>query len=537
MSKHIALYARLSVNENGERDESLETQCDLLKSYVQENIPGTFQYYIDNDISGTYFDRPGLIQMVDNINNNLVDTVLVKDLSRLGRNNGETLSFLDFLKERNIRLIALTDNYDSFRDDDEIIGIKTWVNEHYARDISKKVRYNLKKKMQNGEYLGRPPFGYLKSSLEKNKLVVNEQYRELIPKIFELYIEGLGYRALAEYVQKLGIPTPGQDKNYANITGKSRWSEQNIRRIISNLVYCGISVQGVSEKISFKSRKTRRLDSSRWVVVPDAHEPLVSREIFDLANQIRKKRHLSGEGRKKTKTTCLHLFSGFLICGGCGSPHIFRKKTNRPSGYICGLYNRYGRTACTSHHIREEDLRGLILQDILRVSKGVDFHHKLKEEYRKDFSVKGSIEELNTLSNRLEKCRRQQKTAYLDRLRGIISEDLFLSANSLLDKEKDLLAGKIERLKTLSMQNEESASAYELIIESLKSDNLTKNDIDRSFLERFVKKIIVFERDEKVNRNVRDKYGLDRFWSEDELKTLTRSFKNTLIIYELSLAD
>ena len=526
-----ALYARLSVNENGERDESLETQCDLLKSYVKENSLGTFRFYIDSDISGTYFDRPGLIQLINDINNNLVNTVLVKDLSRLGRNNGETLTFLDFLNEKNIRLIALTDNYDSFRDDDEIIGIKTWVNEHYARDISKKVRYNLKKKMQNGEFLGRPPFGYLKSPVEKNKLVVNEHYRELIPRIFELYIAGRGYRALADYMQKLGIPTPGQDKNYANTPRAARWNEQHIRRIITNLVYCGDSVQGVSEKVSFKSRKTRRLDSSRWVVVPDVHEPLVSREIYELARRVRLKRRLSGEGRKKDKTAYPHLFSGFLVCGGCGSPHVYRKKANRPAGYICGLYNRHGRTACTAHSIREEEVHSCILQDVWAMAEGVNFQDQLIEEYRKNLPGENTLNEIKKLSDRLLNCQRQQKTAYLDRLKGIVSEELFLSANTLLEKEIVLLSDRIDRLKTALSEKEKAGSDYEMIL-SIKPGILGKSDIDRVFLEHFVKKIIVLEQCESINLEVREKYGLNELLSEDILKELTHSNK-LIILYNI----
>jgi len=342
-NKIIAVYARLSVNENGERDESLEVQVELLTAFVQENGMGDYKLYIDNNETGTSFDRPGLLRLVDDIKNNLVSTVVVKDLSRLGRNNGETLIFLDFLKENNVRLISIGDSYDSFTDDDEIIGIKTWVNEHYSRDISKKVRANLKKKMKNGEHLARPHFGYLKSGSEKNKLVVDERYRKVIQEIFDLYIRGWGYRALAGYVQDKGIPTPSMDKNYPGAKKSVRWNEQHIRRIIANRVYCGDTVQGVSEKISFKIKKTRRLPPEKWIVVENTHEAIVSREVFELAQQVRIKRWLEGEGRKKKKENGQHLFSGFLICAACGSHLVYKKKRNRPARYICGRYSRHGR--------------------------------------------------------------------------------------------------------------------------------------------------------------------------------------------------
>lgn len=299
VDKLVATYARLSVNEGGERDESLETQCELLSGFVAANGMGAFRQYIDNDESGVYFDRPGLLRLIQDIKNNLIGVVVVKDLSRLGRNNGETLTFLDFLKEHEVQLISIIDHYNSFTDDDEIIGIRTWVNEHYCRDISKKVRANLRNKIKNGEYLGRPHFGYIKSTREKNRLVVDRRYQKVIQLIFDLYIRGWGYRAVAEHIQSMNIPTPSQEKNYAGAKKSGRWNEQHIRRIITNRVYCGDTVQGVSEKVSFKSKKTRRLPPELWVVVENTHEPIISREIFALAQAIRFKRWREGGGKKE----------------------------------------------------------------------------------------------------------------------------------------------------------------------------------------------------------------------------------------------
>lgn len=532
----VAIYARLSVNENGERDESLETQCRLLQSYVEKNISGTFNFYVDNDISGTCFDRPGLIRLVNDINSGLVKIIVVKDLSRLGRNNGETLTFLDFLREKDIRLIALGDNYDSFRDDDEIIGIKTWVNEHYARDISKKVRYNLKKKMQDGQYLGRPPFGYLKSAADKNKLVVDERYREIIQKIFELYINGWGYRALAEYVQSTGIPTPSQDKGYARTPKSGRWNEQHIRRIITNRVYCGDTVQGVSEKISFKSKRTRRVNSERWIVVPGTHEAIISRETFALAQQVREKRWLEGQGRKKNKQTGPHLFTGFIVCGGCGSHHAYRKKGNRPAGYICGNYNRFGRKDCTSHHVREEELIQNIIRDIQAMADGISFRELLIREFKQKSSEKDNvIANIRKLESEVAGKRRQLQVAYLDKTRGIISEQLFLETKALVEREINLLTDRITKLR-IDMENKTQKGGLENIISSLKLELLNRGDIDRTFLEQFVKKIIVIEGEEKIKHAVLKKCGLYLI-SEEQLQEIKGNNTRLIIIYNLCAAD
>ncbi|SFR04318.1 recombinase family protein [Desulfoscipio geothermicus] len=529
----VAIYARLSVNENGERDESLETQRDLLVGYVLENGWRCYKVYVDNDMSGVYFDRPGLMELINDINNGIIKIAVVKDLSRLGRNNGETLTFLDFLAEKNVRLIALADNYDSFRDDDEIIGIRTWVNEHYARDISKKVRYNLKKKMQKGEHLGRPHFGYRKSSTEKNKLVVDERYREIIRNIFELYVKGWGYRALANYVQSLGVPTPSQDKGYAKRPQSDRWNEQHIRRIITSRVYCGDSVQGVSEKISFKSRKTRRTASEKWIVVRDAHEAIVSRETWELAQRVRMKRWLKGGGRKRNTDSQPHLFTGFIACATCGTYHVYRKKQGRPAVYVCGKYNKYGRSGCTSHYVTEEKLVQHIIQDVQTMAEGVLFHHQLVEKYKKNASsIHGAVEKINKLEGEIAAKKNQLQAAYLDKIRGIISEELFLVTNSLLQKEIGLLAGRLSKLQA-DVANVQQVDQNIERINNMKPELLSAGDIDRVFLEKYVKKIIVLEEGEGISEKVAEKYGLDLVFSRDKLADMSRKRIRLVIHYNL----
>lgn len=489
----VAVYARLSVNENGERDDSLNTQRSILTEYVRANNLGEPVIYEDSDISGTCFDRPGLGRLVGDINSGRVGVLVVKDLSRLGRNNGETLIFLDYLQEKNVRLISLGDGYDSAYDDDDTIGIKTWVNEYYARDISKKVRANLKKKMQNGEYLGRAPFGYRKSGRYKNKLEVDERYRELIKELFALYIRGWGYRALAGLVQRLGIPTPGQDKGYVRAPAAGQWEGQHIRRIINNRVYCGDTVQGRREKVSFKSRKIRSLPGEQWVVAPGTHEPVISREIFELAQQVRRKRRLAGAGRKSQRSPGPHLFTGLVFCAACGSRHVYRKKGGRPGGYVCGRYNRYGRAGCSSHYVTETKLVGLIRQDILEMGSGVPFRDRLYDCYIKESAAREESKRSEKLAGEIENRRRQLKAVYLDKIRGHISETLFLETNAVLEREINILTQQYEKAFTAQADAGRRAESSK-IINHLALELLDENEIDRLFLEMYVNKIYILER-------------------------------------------
>ncbi len=489
---NVAVYARLSVNENGERDDSLHTQRGILTEYVRSNGLGEPVIYEDSDISGTCFDRPGLGRLVDDINSGRVGIVVVKDLSRLGRNNGETLLFLDYLQEKCVRLISLGDGYDSAYDDDDTIGIKTWVNEYYARDISKKVRANLKKKMQNGEYLGRAPFGYCKSGRYKNKLEVDERYRELIKELFALYIRGWGYRALAGLMQRLGIPTPGQDKGYVRAPAASQWEGQHIRRIINNRVYCGDTVQGKREKVSFKSRKIRQLPGEQWVVTTGTHEAVISRETFELAQQVREKRLLTGAGRKSRRSSGPHLFTGLVFCAACGSGHVYRKKGGRPGGYVCGRYNRHGRAGCSSHHVTESKLAGLIRRDMLEIGAGVPFRDRLYHLYVKESTVRDADNRYEKLAGEIESRQRQLKAVYLDKIRGHISETLFLGTSAVLEREINILTRQYEKVSAVQRKAGRRAESMELI-NHLMLEQLDEDEIDRLFLEKYVKKIYILE--------------------------------------------
>ena len=536
-SKLVAAYTRISVNKNGERDESLETQLDILTSYIKENELGNFRVYTDNDETGVYFDRPGLVRMTNDINNKRINTIVVKDLSRLGRNDGETLVYLDFLKEKNVRIIAIGDNYDSSIHDDEVIGIKTWVNEYYARDISRKVRANLKNKMQKGEYMAKPHFGYLKSDQEKNRIVVDECYRGIIQEIFDLYVKGWGYRALADHVHRKGIPTPSADKNYVRAKISERWNEQHIRRIITNRVYCGDTVQGVSEKVSFKSKKTRRLPPEKWVVVENTHEAVISRETFELAQRIRHKRWLEGDGRKKKKGNEQHLFSGFLVCAACGTHFVFKKKKGRPARYMCGKYNKHGREGgCTNHHVLEDKLIDYLIEDIQQLAEGTVFQDRLASEYGKKYELSSLkvTKEVKRVETKITEKRRQQKTVYLDKVRGVINEELFIEANTVMEKEIAVL----EASKSKLQDELAGAARLEEDIKKIRAMKLQvdKTDIDRVFLEKYLKKIISIEDGEEISENVREKYGLNIIFTEEQLAEIARKKIKLIILYNLSLA-
>ncbi|MGE5614045.1 MAG: recombinase family protein, partial [Bacillota bacterium] len=301
----IGIYVRISRDENGENHETIENQKGLLLDYVEKHRLGqVYAVYVDDNVSGSAFERKGLINLKEDVLNARINMVVMKDLSRLGRNNAKTLQWIDFLEEYGIRILTSDGRYDSLVDNDTV-GIETWANERYIRDISRKIRSCLRFKIQRGEYLGNAPFGYRKSSAEKNKLVVVEEEAGIVRLIFRLYRSGLGYSSIAKELNEKGMKSPKG-------TG---WNRITVRRILCSRVYVGDTVQGISEKVSFKSKKTRRLPQDEWVITESTHEGIISREEYQETQRIRESRKKSGGTRRGTG----HILSGIMWCGGCGS--------------------------------------------------------------------------------------------------------------------------------------------------------------------------------------------------------------------------
>lgn len=437
----IGIYVRESRDDNEENYETIETQRDLLVNLVEkENLGRIFRIYMDDNVSGSGFEREGIELLKQDVVSGKINLLLLKDLSRLGRSNAKTLLFLDFLEEYGVRVVTFDGRYDSFKDSDTV-GIETWFNERYIRDISRKIRASLRFKISRGEYIGSAPYGYLKSGEVKNRLCVDESTACIVREIFRLYREGYGYAGIARILNSKGIPPPsGRSKNGRG----SVWNPVTIGRILSNRVYTGDTVQGVSEKISFKSKKTRRLPENRWVMTAGTHEAIIDREEFETVRKIREGRNWHS-GTNKGR---IHVFSGILVCGACGSSMYARVRRGRAAGYICGNYCRNGRASCTSHHISEHLITGVIADELLRIVECPEIVKKAERLYN-DFSEKQNYkgQRAERLERQLELKRRQQQELYLDKLEGSISEDLFLRTNRILEAKIRAMDREITRLK------------------------------------------------------------------------------------------
>ena len=497
-----AIYVRESRDDRGENYETIEIQRDLLIKYVKTNNLGEIKrVYIDDNVSGAGFEREGIKALKEDVLNKNINLLVLKDLSRLGRNNAKTLLFLDFLEENGVRVKTFDGRYDSLKDN-ETVGIETWYNERYIQDISRKIRASLRFKIEKGEYIGKAPYGYEKSPSHKNKLIVKRDEAVVVKKIYSLYGEGYGYSYIANFLNKEGCPSPSG----------GAWNATTIRRIICSSVYAGDTVQGISEKVSFKSKKTRRLPEDKWVITKNTHEPIIEREEYARIQEIRQNRNKRLTPHKGK----LHTFKGLLYCGGCGKLMHARKRKERPMGYICGSYSKLGKSSCTSHHINERDLCEIVLNDLIEFLKDEDVIKVLsknREKNDKDILI-------DTLKKQIEHKKRQQEIIYQDRLEGKISEDLFLRINKKTENNILLLKKEIENIEKRNIKIKD----IDVFLESIKN-NLCQKGINHEMAKLVINKIVVFEKGEEY---------IEKIWNlniSDEEKKFIRESGAVIIEY------
>lgn len=399
--------------------------------------------------------------------------MVIKDLSRLGRNNAKTLLFLDYLDENGIRVITYDGRYDSLKDNDTV-GIDTWYNERYIKDISRKIRANIRFKIQKGEYIGNSPFGYLKSTDEKNKLIVNDDQARVVKEIYTLYQEGWGYSRIAGYLNQKGCPSPS----------KSTWNAVGVRRILCNRVYIGDTVQGISERISFKSKKTRRLPEDRWVITENTHEPIIdTEEFYSVQKMMSEKRADLGPHKG-----VIHLFRGIIYCGKCGSIMFARTRKDRPMAYICSSYAKNGRSDCTSHYIKEEVITDIVVEDLLKLINNVKADSKFIKRIEKLVCNDCSTTESEKLEKQLATKLKQQEMLYIDRLEEKISENLFVRMNKQLEEKIEFLREEIECINKKSSILLDTSNIIGML-----NNQLEAGEITNEIIKIAVDKVVVFD--------------------------------------------
>lgn len=427
------MYLRLS-KDDGENVESnsIINQREIIKNYVKKTNLEIVEEYVDDGYSGANFERPEFKNMIEDATNKKFDCIIVKDLSRFGRDYIGAGNFIQkVFPELGIRFIAITDNYDSMianvNDTHLILPIRNFINESYCRDISNKVKSSQQIKRQNGEYIGAfAPFGYKKSDTEKNKLIIDLTAADIVKKIFELKVKGYSSNAIAGNLNKLSIPSPKTYKedvglafNGGFVSSKGgKWSSKSVNRIITNKVYIGFLEQGKRIRVNYKSDKELKIDPKSWIVVENAHESIISEEMFYIANKMIE-RDLKNNDNKEPE-----ILAGMLFCKDCESPLI--RRTNKYKAventyYICANYNKNGK--CSRHSIHENAIFGIV-SDVL--SKYILYNEVLYEQVKKtNFDKIAFNTEFDNLKKEKDKLELMLKSLYADYEDTIISKEEF----------------------------------------------------------------------------------------------------------------
>ena len=449
---NTAGYLRLS-REDGDKTESdsIANQRNLLEQYLSAHPElDLVEFYQDDGYTGTNFDRPAFRRMEADIEAGKINCVLVKDLSRFGRDYIEMGRYLErVFPAQGVRFIAVNDHVDSQQGRyDMLLPMKNIFNTQYARDISDKVRSAIHTKQQRGEFVGAfPSYGYQKDPANHNHLVIDPAAAQVVRRIFDLFEQGYGKIKIAKLLNAEGIPSPSEYKrilgeryhNGRKIDQTTYWTYATVHRILQNQMYAGNMEQGRNHRPTMHG-KAVQLDRSDWTVVPDTHEAIIGAEQWEWVQALlhKRTRQLSFDQNQSP-------FAGFLRCGDCGRSMV---KTKRAGGiyYSCGSYKRYGPTVCSKHSISHAVLEQIVLNDLNQIISSVQNLQSLAEEATPRFP-RGRTGERERLEGGLERLYRLKKSAYEDYRDGLIRREDFLRYQADYERQERELSAQLQQLE------------------------------------------------------------------------------------------
>lgn len=504
-----ALYVRLSHDDGNENVESnsVTNQKELIQQFIKENENiDLVNEYVDDGYTGLNFERPSFQRMIVDIKAGNINCVVVKDLSRFGRNYLETGMYLEQLFPiYDVRFISITDNYDTYKNnstsDSLLIPFRNLINESYSRDISTKIRSSLKSKREKGCHVSAfAVYGYMKDERDKNKLVIDYVAAKTVKEIFNWKIDGMSNRVIADKLNLMGILSPSEYKKALGFNYKSgfktnklsEWHPSTISNILKNKVYIGVLEQGKKTTYNYKVKKTIEKDSKEWSIVENSHEPIISKDIFELVQQL-----LIPDTRTSPKNDKVFLFSGKLICSDCGENMIRTNNTskgNQYSYFICSSYKRKG--TCSRHTLDEKELENAVMVSIRnRISNILDVEKlfEIIDEYplEKDELIEIDSKILQ-LKEELQEKFFLKESSFNSFSKGVIGKEDYIVLNDIYSKDCTRIKNKIEYLEeNISQIVKEKEQKYEWIKNYKKYRNIT--ELSRKMINFFIEKIYVYE--------------------------------------------
>lgn len=544
-------YVRLSRDDDKRNYVSIENQKLIISQYAAEQDIVIDRWYEDDGVSGYIFNRPDFNRLMQDLDKD-VDRVFTKDFSRLGRHNAKVLLLLDEFQERGKQLTVIDDNYDSMQEEDDTIGIKTWYNERYVKDTSKKIRRVIGARQKEGTLNVLVPFGYKRSEKDKSIIEIVSKEAEYVKMVFDLYIKGAGYRKIANYFTENQVATPSMVRHEHELEeGKIskrkityEWSDGMVKDILDNDFYIGTLRLRKRARTTIHG-KDKRVPKEEQYVFENNHPPIIDKATFDLVQDIKEKRNRTnykGSNGQWIGSEIPNPFGSCLFCKDCGSRLIpMRRKTTSGERkyYICNTYNMKGKRYCSKAHlIVEEDL----MKDVLTYIKLCrDSLCEVISTYNmEDFdSEKKSVEEKRVeIQNSIDEQKKQLKMLFTQKVKDLANaygnEEIINETYDALQKDIieqiHRLEVQLQKLNETSLENEDVKEKLENALQVV--DKIIENGtLDRKDIEILIEKIVV---DEDGFPEIELKYGLSGLIKYSAAQEMNRH-ENEIIYHTIRL--
>ena len=518
--KITALYERLSRDDElqGESN-SIVNQKKILEEYAGKNNLSNIIHFTDDGISGTQFDRPGFMAMMNGVNQgNIIGCIIVKDMSRLGRDYLKVGQCMEILRQKGVRLIAINDNVDSFYREDDFTPFRNIMNEWYTRDTSRKIQSTFRSKGESGKHTASsPPYGYIKDEKDKDKWIVDEKAAEIVRRIFNLTMQGNGPYRIAKILEaeKIDIPAYHQQKlgyglhQSKNFEYPYRWCSSTIASILKKQEYLGHTVNFKTRK-HFKDKKSKYVSEDNWLIFENTHEAIIDQETFDNVQRIRGnvKRYPDGWGE-------YHSLTGLMYCADCGSKMYVHRTSNYKNipYYTCSAYTKVpcGTLCPSAHRIKAEAVLNLIQETLKDLKKYLDedneaFIRSIQNEMEEKEKVEIERQRVRLIDSksRIQELERLMCCIYEDMILEKIPSSRYEILNSQYETEQRALSKEIKDLElTISRYEKETDRARKFISLINRYENF--DELTTTMINEFVEKIIIHERDRKGSQNSKQK--------------------------------
>lgn len=508
----IAMYLRLS-NEDGDKaeSESISSQRFIVSDYIKMNLKNgeIIGEFVDDGYTGTNFKRPKFQEMMNLVDKGEINCIIVKDLSRFGRDYIGVGEYLEkYFPLNDIRFISVNDGYDTANtnsNDDFIMPIKNIFNAQYSKDISKKVKSAFRSLQGEGKFVGAfATYGYVKDPQDRHKIIIDEPAAKVVREIFSMYNSGIGKQTIARKLNERNIPCPSEYKrisglkytNSAKMKTTKYWTYSTIRKTLSNEMYIGNMVQNKSIRKTVRG-KAKKNDESNWIITQGTHEPIISKEVWATTQDLLKR-----NTRQLDFHSNVGLFAGYIFCGNCGramSKITNKYKSKTVTTYVCGSYKRYGERVCKRNAVKLDFLEKIVLD---KLNEQIEKAGEIK--YSADNNAETVSVDIKKYEISLEKIRRLKKGLYEDYREGMLTKEEYIRYKSDYDNEEFLLIGQIESVQNALNNEQKEVNVW--IETLLNCKNITK--LDRETVAKVLDRIVVTEKNEQLEIEIIFKFTL-----------------------------